>query len=124
MDGGPRRLEFFGYADRAKDRREFTERVESRAREHSGECSLAHRGLQNTLRRGWYWGSQAFRESLLAMIERPKGDRNYRSSLLGKSNLPGLCLTWEKSDVIRSSSAELVLAQPQRSIVRSENHLF
>jgi hypothetical protein len=44
--------------------------------------------VQNTLRRGWYWGSQAFRESLLAMIERPKGNRNYRSSLLGKSSLP------------------------------------
>jgi hypothetical protein len=39
------------------------------------------------------------------MIERPKANRNYRSSLLGKSNLPGLCFTWE-TGVIRSSSAE------------------
>ena len=39
------------------------------------------------------------------MTERPKGNRNYRSSLPGKSNLPGLCFTWE-TGVIRSSSEE------------------
>jgi REP-associated tyrosine transposase len=77
-------LELFGYADRAKDRRDFVERLERRAREEGGECHPPKSELQNTLRRGWYWGSQAFRERLLAMVKRPKGNRNYRSSLLGR----------------------------------------
>ena len=59
-------LELFGYADRAKGRRDFVRRLERRALEKFEGDALSDRGLQNTLRRGWYWGSQEFRERLLA----------------------------------------------------------
>jgi len=41
--------------------------------------------LQSTLRRGWYWGSEAFREKLLRLAT-PLGNpnRNYRSSRQGR----------------------------------------
>jgi putative transposase len=70
-------LELFGYADRAKGRRDFVRRLERRALEKFEGDALSDRGLQNTLRRGWYWGSQEFRERLLARVKHPQGNRNH-----------------------------------------------
>ena len=39
--------------------------------------------MQSTLRRGWYWGGQEFRERLEKLIPKMK-NRNYRSSALGR----------------------------------------
>lgn len=78
-------LGIFGYADAARERRQFVARLEERAQEDSGEAESPNEGLQNTLQRGWYWGSQGFRERLLKIIKRRKGNRNYRSSKLGRA---------------------------------------
>ena len=62
-------------------------RLEQRARaEEAQKCGWAVRAgqsLNSTLRRGWYWGTAAFREKLLhAASERLRQmtNRNYRSS--------------------------------------------
>jgi putative transposase len=68
----------FGLKDSAAGRRQFLERLELRAREepaHSCGARLPEgQSLQSTLRRGWYFGSQAFRERLLALL--PRSDAN------------------------------------------------
>ena len=59
-----------GCRDTARGRRAYLERLEGRAAiEHAEEAGLsevAGQGLQSTLRRGWYFGSQAFREKVLS----------------------------------------------------------
>ena len=70
----------FGLKDSAAGRRQFLERLELRAREEPTRTCGAKlpegQSLQSTLRRGWYFGSQAFRERLLALL--PNSDRNAR----------------------------------------------
>lgn len=75
-------LELFGWSDRTADRRSFVERLEQRAREDRGEVVSPHEGLQNRLERGWYWGSQSFREKMLKLVKGKGRNRNYRSSAL------------------------------------------
>jgi REP element-mobilizing transposase RayT len=77
-------LELFGYKDEARDRRRFVERLEKRALEDKGRVAGPHEGLQNTLHRGWYWGSQEFREKMLKLVNRTSSNRNYQSSILGR----------------------------------------
>jgi len=76
-------LALYGYADQAKGRRLFVNRLEKWARENEGEMESPHEGLQNTLQRGWYWGSQSFRETLLGLVKKG-ANRNYRSSQMGR----------------------------------------
>ena len=68
----------FGLKDSAAGRRQFLERLELREREEPGRSCGARlpegQSLQSTLRRGWYFGSQAFREHLLALL--PRSDAN------------------------------------------------
>jgi putative transposase len=56
--------------DTPKGRREFVTRLEERARiEKAADCGLAEvdgSGLQSTLRRGWCFGTAAFKERLLS----------------------------------------------------------
>jgi hypothetical protein len=62
-------------------------RLEQRAiAEEAEKCDWvlrAGQSLNSTLQRGWYWGSEAFREKLLDLasdrLQRAK-NRNYRSS--------------------------------------------
>jgi putative transposase len=82
-------LAAFGCEDTTAGRRRFLERLDRRAREEElATCGVplldAERDArQSHVRRGWYWGSQAFAESLLARAARAalRGrNRNYRSS--------------------------------------------
>jgi REP-associated tyrosine transposase len=70
----------FDLKDSVVGRRRFLERLELKAREESprrcGAITPEGQSLQSTLRRGWYFGSQAFRERLLALL--PKSDANVR----------------------------------------------
>ena len=70
----------FGLKDSAAGRRQFLERLELRARgEPARSCGARlpeGHSLQSTLRRGWYIGSQAFRERLLALL--PQSDARVR----------------------------------------------
>jgi hypothetical protein len=72
--------------DTAQGRRRFVERLERRAAEENRLRGIlvtedARRNLQSTLRRGWFWGSQAFGQQLLASRYAARfSNRNYRSS--------------------------------------------
>ncbi len=92
-DDVPDLLALFGLKDTAADRRKFVQRLDTRMRsEEALRCGLPNidgPALHNTLSRGWFWGSQAFREAMLKRIdqsaERPI-NRNYTSSKLGKDH--------------------------------------
>lgn len=82
-------LALFQCEDRAADRRHFVERLEERmkaeAAERCGLSEIAGQTLQSTLRKGWYWGGEAFKESLLEKLEQLKGGdlpvaKDFRSS--------------------------------------------
>ena len=68
----------FGLKDSAAGRRRFLERLELTVQEESarrcGARTPEGQSLQSTLRRGWYFGSQAFRARLLALLARTDAD--------------------------------------------------
>ncbi len=80
-----RGLGCLGLKDTAGGRRKFIEGLELRAKlekaEQAGLAEVEGQTLQSTLRRGWYFGSQAFRESLLKMagktLQRRAKDPNH-----------------------------------------------
>ena len=82
-------LEAFGCADTAVGRRRFVERLDHRAAEEEKERAGVPEqqteadGRKSHVRRGWYWGSQAFAERMLAMAEKVihgQKSRMYRSA--------------------------------------------
>ena len=82
-------LEILGERDTATGRRRYLEGLDDRARQETsrklGVVEIEGQTLQSTLRRVWYWGSQAFREALLErfgpqMREKAKAYRTVRSS--------------------------------------------
>jgi len=75
--------------DTAKGRRELVARLDYRmASEKAAECGLADIGgqsLQSTLRRGWYWGRQEFREAMLDLAAKrggPASNKTFSASSL------------------------------------------
>lgn len=67
-------LRLFDLADTASGRRRYIERLEQRmAKEKAKQCGLPAeelcKGGQSTLRRGWFWGSQAFEEWLRKKVQ-------------------------------------------------------
>jgi REP element-mobilizing transposase RayT len=80
-------LGLFGFKDTVAGRRKMVARLEARAADEEAErCGLSEVGgasLQSTLRRGWYWGGQQFRERLDKLVPKMK-NRTYRSSALGR----------------------------------------
>jgi len=84
----------FGFAagqvpDTVSGRRRFVEQLERRATEEKNEKCGWHekegQTLNSTLSRGWYWGSQQFREQLLGLLKtrgalKQGSNRNYRTS--------------------------------------------
>jgi REP element-mobilizing transposase RayT len=83
-------LAAFGYRDTVAGRRKWLERLDRRAVEGEAEkCGLVPLPQEmdarcSHLRRGWYWGSQAFGEKMLKLVSaalRRNVNRNYRSSL-------------------------------------------
>ena len=82
-----------GLMDTVRDRRKYIERLDKRIRTEDAErCGLPQSSgisLQSTIRRGWYWGSQSFRDALLQKIEKsttqPLGP-DYASSSQGKDH--------------------------------------
>jgi len=62
--------------DSAAARRRYLEHLEGVARERGGVPESPdgeERTLQSTLRRGWYFGSEGFREKMLQLLEDAKG---------------------------------------------------
>ena len=88
-------LHAFGCADTAQGRRKWVQRLDQRASqestEHCGVPSPAPEadGRMSQLRRGWYWGSQAFAQGLLALGEaalKKRRNRTYRASLESRAH--------------------------------------
>jgi len=88
-------LAAFGYIDTVAGRRKWLERLDRRAvEEEADKCGLvplpqAMDARCSHLRRGWYWGSQAFGEKMLKLVSatlRRNVNRNYRSSLERKAH--------------------------------------
>ena len=84
-------LALYGLKDTARDRRKFVGRLDARVRSEEAErCGLPEiegQSLHSTLRRGWYWGGQVFREKMLSRIDRSENsplNRNFSSSSQGK----------------------------------------
>ena len=86
-------LRIFDLPDTASGRRRFTERLEERVKkERQKECGLPAeevcKGGQSTLRRGWFWGTQAFEEWLRGKVResgpKPEG-RALRTTLESKA---------------------------------------
>lgn len=84
-------LDLFGEKDITRGRKRFVTRLDSFvAREksdHLGLADLDGQSLHSTLRRGWYWGSQEFREHLLDAFgskAQEKKNRDAHSSSLVK----------------------------------------
>lgn len=84
-------LALYGLQDTTRDRRKFVNKLDAQVRSEEAErCGLPEiegRSLHSTLRRGWYWGSQDFREKLLSRISRNENsssNRNYSGSPQGK----------------------------------------
>jgi putative transposase len=66
-------MEVIGLKDNARNRRRFVERLDERmAAEEAERCGLAEidgQSLNSTLRRGWYWGSENFKEAMLQALD-------------------------------------------------------
>jgi len=79
-----------GLKDTPRGRRAFVERLAQRALEEKrDECGFAQiegQSLQSTLRRGWCYGTDAFKEAMLRLAEKDlraksgaaRGNKNYR----------------------------------------------
>jgi len=80
-------LDLYGERDNAAGRRRFVERLDGFVREERSDPSAFDLPLSKSFERGWYWGSQAFRERLAARLEgmAPRQSRNYRSRSAGPS---------------------------------------
>jgi putative transposase len=60
--------------------------AQGEAAKRCGYREIEGQSLNSTLQRGWYWGSEAFKEKLLGMAGKKKpGNRNYKSSAQGKA---------------------------------------
>ena len=76
-------LDLFGERDTAKGRRRLVERYDAwLAEEKEADPEMDGVSLSSRMRRGWYWGSEEFREQMLERVarEEPRESRNYRSS--------------------------------------------
>jgi REP element-mobilizing transposase RayT len=91
----PDALGAFGCPDTARGRRQWVERLDRIAHAtETAQCGVAvpppdSDGRASHLRRGWYWGSQAFSEKLLAIGDaalKRKRHRSYRASLESRAH--------------------------------------
>jgi putative transposase len=78
-----------GLDDSVKGRRQYVRRLEDQAREGVKAPVLSeHQSLQSTLRHGWYWGSEQFRDFLLKKVDAGaiRRNRNYQSTQMGRDH--------------------------------------
>jgi len=79
-------LKVFGFPDTTAGRRRFVARLDLRATEGADDCKkLEKEGdkRRSGLKRGWYWGSQAFSEQVLSLGQcalKKKRHRGYQAS--------------------------------------------
>ncbi|MEM9281503.1 MAG: transposase [Verrucomicrobiota bacterium] len=99
-------LDLFQMKDTAKGRHEFAERINTWVREEKGEPSMEGVSVQQRARRGWFWGSEPFKESMLALLE--GGDRSQGKTRSGQNR------TYQSSELIKDHgekrAGEILLA--------------
>ncbi len=85
-------LELLGCPDTVAGRRRFIERLDTIIREEDGDPAPEGVPLSKQFERGWFWGSEAFRERLGKRIESlgNRRSRNYRSRSEGPEKDHGL----------------------------------
>jgi hypothetical protein len=70
-------------------RREYLGRFEAKGLEDKGAPNQsANQSVQSTLVRGWYWGTEQFKEVLMSRANRKavKRNRNYQTSQMGRDH--------------------------------------
>jgi putative transposase len=115
-----RGLSAFGFKDTVAGRRKMIERLEERAiAEEAERCGLdveTGQSLNSTLRRGWYLGSEAFREKLLELAGeglRRTRNRNYRTSRQAHDHAE-----FRAEELIRTGMAALGLRDEDLKLAR------
>ena len=85
-------LDLLGCPDTVAGRRRFIERLDAIIREEGGDPAPEEVPLSKQFERGWFWGSEAFRERLAGRIENlgKRKSRNYRSRSAGPAKDHGL----------------------------------
>ena len=105
----------FGLKDTVSGRKALIERLEQRAiTEEAEKCGWIVRdgqSLNSTLRRGWYWGGEAFRQKLLDLAAEPLSrlrNRNRRTTRQWRDHAQV-----SASDLIRQGLEALELSEDQ-----------
>lgn len=85
-------LDLAGFPDTVAGRRRFIERLDAFVREEAGDPRSEGVPLSKQFERGWFWGSEAFRERLAKQIEKlgARKSRDYRSRREGPSRGYGI----------------------------------
>ena len=78
-----------GIEDTVSGRRQYLGRIEAKGLEEKGAPNQPeNQSLQSTLVRGWYWGTEQFKEVLMSRAnhEAVKRNRNYQTSQMGRDH--------------------------------------
>ena len=82
-------LDLFGWKDTAKNRRSFVDRLDDRmiaeAAESCGLAQIEGQTLNSSLRRGWYWGSEEFKDAMLRKLDEISNARHKAGESLPSS---------------------------------------
>lgn len=76
-------LDLYGLKDLAKGRRQFIARYDEWV---SGEAGIEYEvdggSFKSRVKRGWFWGSEQFKERMMSLLEteKPRESRNYQGS--------------------------------------------
>ena len=81
-------LELLGERDTAAGRRKLVERLDGWIREERDDREMDGLTFGARLKRGWFWGSEAFQEKMLKRLDKSESsiNRNYRGSELMKDH--------------------------------------
>ena len=88
----PEGLDLFQYKDTVAGRRKYIERLDEWVREEKGIPEVAERSIGERVKRGWFWGSESFKEAMLDFYGKrketksAKGNRVHQSSGLMKDH--------------------------------------
>lgn len=85
-------LDLAGFPDTVSGRRRFIERLDGFIREEGADPVAEGVPLSKQFKRGWFWGSEAFRERLAKRIEKlgARKSRDYRSRREGPAKDHGI----------------------------------
>ena len=85
-------LDLFQYKDTARGRRQYIARLDEWIKEEKGVPAVDGKSIEERINRGWFWGSEDFKESLLKLYEKGmelsgrKSNRVYQSGSLMKDH--------------------------------------